>query len=109
MTADIVVSLDVHAALVGARHGLLVDIIVAGQQVGTWAFTIAENRAVRGLRIPAALVTRSIESERRLLVRVELRPRDVTVLTKLDPSATERRPLGVALHRVKQARFVALP
>ena len=97
---DLTLALDVHAALLGERSALLVDIDVAGARVETWAFTISENRGVRALRIPARLVAEAVARERAQVMRVALRPRNVAIPAELDPRTADKRPLGVALHRI---------
>lgn len=98
---DLELVIDVHAALLENRKVLLVDVAVAAETLETWVFTIAENRGVRMLRIPAHVIAQAVARERRPLVRVELWPRDVVIPAEIDPRTRETRPLGVALHRLR--------
>lgn len=102
-------TLDVHAALLGARYALLVDVLVAGERIDTWTFLLAENRGLRGLRVPARLVGQAVAQERAQVARVELRPRGVAIPAELDSRTAEKRPLGVALHRFRQVVAAAKP
>jgi len=106
---DLTLAMDAHAALLGERSALPVDIDVAGVRVETWVFTISENRGVRALSIPARLVAEAVARERAQVMRVALRPRSVAIPAELDPRTVERRPLGVALHQLRQVVADAKP
>ena len=94
---DLSLSLDVHASLLGARTTQEVDVLAGGELIATWQFTAAENRAVRSVRVPA----RTMLAEGGGQLAVELRPRDLRTPVALNPATPERRPLGVALHRIR--------
>lgn len=90
---DFLLSIDGHAALLGVRTTQVAYIMVGSEIIETWEFSHSSNRAIRTIRIPARLLIQSA------MIRVELRPRDFATPTTLDPSTTERRPLGLAVHR----------
>ncbi len=106
--SDLEFAMDVHAALFEDRKVLLVDVAVADETLETWVFTVAENRSVRVLRIPAHVVAQAVARERWPVARVELRPRDVVIPAELDPRTRETRPLGVALHRLRVSNIGTL-
>jgi len=95
---DLKLCVDVHAALLGARAKQTADIFVAGRQVDVWTFTTAHNRGTRALRLPVSA------TEQRggppAVVRVEFRLHDLTPPPALDSNTPERRPLGLAVHRL---------
>jgi Macrocin-O-methyltransferase (TylF) len=98
-TGDVVFSLDIHAALLGARTTQTAGIFVAGEQIATWIFTLANNRAPRGIRVPKQLIENA--GERAQMVRVQIRLHDLRPPPTLDPATPERRPLGLALHGIR--------
>jgi Macrocin-O-methyltransferase (TylF) len=100
---DLLFSLEVHGALLGARTTQIADVIVAGESIETWVFTQVDNRATRAACVPARLVAESVARAKAPIIRVELRPRDLTMPRELDPTTPERRPLGLALHRAMVA------
>jgi hypothetical protein len=88
---------DCAMALPGAIDWQAVTVAAGGRALDVWQFTPAQNRAVRQVTIPPALAG---EPASRVTVTFHpsepiLRPCDV------DPSNSDDRPLGLALHRLR--------
>lgn len=98
-TGEIELELDVHAALVGTRMDQRVDVWLDDERCGEWIFTRTANRGVRSVRLRVA--TAKVERAGLREIKVEFRPTSVVAPVDLDASSTERRPLGLALHRVR--------
>lgn len=91
---------DVHAALLGKRRMQRVDVAVAGHRLAVWDFSLADNRAVRSVRIPAELAAPAALAHVPSLA-IEFRPHFCAAPCELDPDNPETRPLGMALHRLR--------
>jgi hypothetical protein len=104
---DILLEIDVETVLVGTRTAQEVTVLGGeGEVLATWAFTAAENRAIRVVRIPAG--PRVLDAG----VEVTFRPRAVESPAALtqgnsDPDLDDRL-LGVAVHRLR-ARVAPAP
>ncbi|MDE8347711.1 MAG: macrocin O-methyltransferase, partial [Acidocella sp.] len=99
-TADLVVQVDGAAALVPRRLEQEVDVFVDGEQLERWHFSKEENRAKRGVRIPAKLVTLGEFGFPR--VRLEFRPRSWEPISSLSPESNDGRQLGIALFGLRR-------
>jgi len=89
---------DVSAAMPGARERQQVDVFAAGQHLASWEFTPAQNRGIRRLHIPAALIAASLP-----LLTLEFRPRLVESPADVEPGHKDDRPLGMAINRIRQS------
>jgi hypothetical protein len=85
---------DVHVVLLAARKVQHVNVFAGTQLLDTWEFVPNWNRAIRRLRVPAASIVSDV-------VTIEFRPHEVGSPAELDPTVTDTRPLGLALHRVR--------
>ncbi len=90
---------DVHAALVGNRTLQRVNVLLAGEKLAEWNFSLSNNRGVRTVRVPVPAADGG--HDRFHPVRLVLRPFSVAAPADLDPGLTERRQVGVALHRIR--------
>jgi hypothetical protein len=88
------VDCDVHAVLIAERKTQHIDVYAGTQLLDTWEFSPNWNRAIRRLRVPASLVSSET-------LAIEFRPRSVASPAALDPTVSDTRPLGLALHRLK--------
>lgn len=98
---DIVFEADVHAVLLGPRAAQVIDVQVAGRRLAMWEFSRETSGGTREVRIEAALVRQAIGAHGWGALRIEFRPRFLEAPTELDPTVSESRPLGLALHRVR--------
>jgi hypothetical protein len=98
--APVSLEADVSAALPPARPVQAVTVLAGGQTLATWEFTTACNRAPRGVVVPLAAVATGAWGAP--VIRLEFRPQSVEPLNKLDPSRTDTRALGLALHRLRR-------
>jgi hypothetical protein len=99
---DIQIDMDVGAALIGSRRSQSVDVIVDGTLISTWQFTSDNNNAVRSVRIPHTAV--SVGESGCFLIRMVLKPHDVTEVNRIDTGAKDTRSLGIALRRIRRNR-----
>lgn len=91
--------MDVHAFLAGTQTRQHVIIRTEGQEIGEWTFTADNNRAIRSVCVPvgrAGLTPDSI-----VPLSVTFHPTEQGIPAQLMPSASETRPLGLALHRLR--------
>jgi hypothetical protein len=91
--------MDVHVALIGSRTRQQVDVQCADETLTTWDFSTSQNRGIRRVRIPVPPADRDSGGLRTLTLA--FRPSSVAAPVDLDPGLTERRPVGLALHRLK--------
>ncbi len=96
---EIELQADVHVALVGSRTSQEVDVLLDGEGYAKWTFTRSNNRGVRSVRLPVPAANSQRDGMRAM--KVVFRPASVAAPVDLDPSMTERRPVGLALHRVR--------
>jgi Macrocin-O-methyltransferase (TylF) len=96
---ELELEVDVHAALVGTRTEQRVEVWLDGENCGEWIFTQTGNRGIRSVRL--RLPTTELQRAGLREMKVVFRPASVGAPVDLDPSSSERRPLGVALHRVR--------
>jgi len=82
---------DVRAFLAGPQTRQRVVIRAGGVAIGEWNFTLAANRELRSVRIPALPQGTPISFHPLLL----------GIPADLDPRTRERRPLGLGLHRFR--------
>ena len=97
---DLELEFDVAAALGPARSDQVVDVSVGGRELQTWTFTLADNRRVRGLRLPAIRLR-----SRGTSVTIEFAPRSVLRASDVDPDCGDTRALGVGVHRMRWREF----
>jgi hypothetical protein len=96
---EIELQADVHVPLVGSRTSQEVAVLLDDEVCGNWAFAPNNNRGIRSVRLtPPARDNRQDEFR---AMKVVFRPASVAAPVDLDPGLTERRPLGLALHRVR--------
>jgi hypothetical protein len=96
---DIELEFDVEAVLTAARSQQVVEVSVGGQTLEIWTFTIAMNRAARGLRVPADLAKpRSAQDGS---FSIEFRPRSVKSVAEITPGSDDTRTLGLGLHAMR--------
>ncbi len=91
------VEADVAAAMPGTRDRQEVAVFAAGQRLADWEFTRAQNRGVRSVRIPAALIAANLPD-----LRLTFCPRLVEAPSDLEPGHPDTRQLGIAIHRIRQ-------
>jgi hypothetical protein len=96
---EIELQMDVHVVLLGYRTSQQFDISVGGQTLAKWDFALSANRGIRSVRIPAPAAAGNHNGPRS--VRLMFRPLTVASPAELDPTLTERRPVGLALHRMR--------
>jgi hypothetical protein len=97
---EVCLELDVHAALVGNRMSQTVSVLLDDHVLAEWEFTKTHNRGVRQIAVPVA---RSADGSGMVAVTLVLQPRSVASPHDLDASLPEKRPVGVALHRIRIA------
>jgi glycosyltransferase involved in cell wall biosynthesis len=88
---------DVDAAMPGTRERQDVDVFAAAQFLTSWVFTRAENRGVRSVRIPAALIAANLP-----LLTLTFCPRLVEAPSEVEPGHPDDRQLGMAVHKLRQ-------
>jgi hypothetical protein len=98
---DLVVEMDVAAALVEKRPEQQVDVFARDNLLTTWKFSLALNRARRRAVLPASACRTTKAGWYELPLTFS--PRSVAPLAELDPSREDRRPLGLALHGLRRA------
>jgi hypothetical protein len=98
---EIELQMDVHVALIGDRTSQQFDVSLGNQTLTKWDFTLSANRGIRSVRIPVPAVAGNHDAPRS--VRLMFRPLTVDSPAELDPTLTERRPVGLALHRLRFA------
>ena len=94
---DFELQFDTHVVMAGGRNELLVTVLASEQEVANWRFTRALNRGVRTVRIHLEAKEQEAYHE----LKLTLRPASIEAPSELDPMSVERRPLGVALHRIR--------
>ena len=97
---DIRFDAHVGAALVGLRQSQAVDVIANGITLATWQFSAGNNNALRTARIPAAVISRGVDTH--ATVHLEFRPHDITPVNLLDANRRDSRSLGLALIRIRR-------
>lgn len=102
MGAAVDLDLDVHAFLAGTQTTQRVIIRSAGAVIGEWTFDTANNRGVRTVRVPVP--GQGMASGDVLPVSVTFHPTALGIPAELNPAASERRPLGLALHRLRMRK-----
>jgi hypothetical protein len=95
--AHAIIEADVAAAMPGTRERQEVDVFAAGEHLATWDFTREQNRDVRSVRIPAALIAATLPE-----LRLTFRPRLVQSPSAVEPGHPDDRELGVAVHWIRQ-------
>ncbi len=102
MGAAVDLDLDVHAFLAGTQTTQRVIIRSGGTVIGEWTFDTANNRGVRTVRVPVP--GQGMASGDVLPVSVTFHPTALGIPAELNPAASERRPLGLALHRLRMRK-----
>jgi hypothetical protein len=99
MAPEAVLEADVNAFLGGSQTQQQVEIRLGDAPIGTWTFDTASNRGVRSVRLPLP----AGEAPRGGLISLTLtlHPAELGIPAELNPALTERRPLGVGLHRLQ--------
>jgi Macrocin-O-methyltransferase (TylF) len=97
---DIELQFDVNAMLLEGRTRREIGIFTGGQLLELWVFTAEQNKAVRTLRIPAAVLPAGDDVLPAILI--EFRPVQVVSAIESYPEAGDTRRLGLGLHRVKR-------
>lgn len=98
---DIRIEVDAGTALAGTRRTQAIDVVVGGQVLATWDYTVERNRGERSVTIPANLVT--VGDWNFPLLNLEFRPHDVASVAELDPTRDDARALGLALFAIRRA------
>jgi hypothetical protein len=95
---EVKLELDVHAALIGSRTAQTVAVLLDGKPLARWNFSANKNRDIRSIHfaVPAALAPDMLRS-----VMLVFRPDSIEPPSMLVAGHTERRPLGMALHRLR--------
>jgi len=96
---NIALDLDVSAGLVGARNLQAVDVAIGGETVAHWQFTPDQNRGIRRLVVPQALVETSRAG--RAAMAIEFHPESVQRVCDIKPGSTDTRSIGLGLHRLR--------
>ena len=96
-SGDLVLELDVHAAIAPARPSVRASVSVDGVAASEWLFSQEQNRGVRALALPRA-------PGRRDPISVTLRPETTLVPQTVNPASGDTRPLGIALHKLRLRR-----
>jgi len=96
---EIELQMDVHVVLLGDRTNQQFDVLLGDQTLAKWEFTLRTNRGIRSVRVPVATAAGDHGQPRS--VRLMFRPLTVASPAELDPSLTERRPVGLGLHRMR--------
>jgi len=103
--ADLVLDLDVAAGLVQSRPDQTIDVVVLGETLATWRFTLQQNRGVRRLIIPATLI--DSRNTGRPVVTITLHPHSVRRNCDFIPGSSDTRSVGLGLHRLRIATRAA--
>lgn len=99
ITSEVELQADVHVPLVGSRTFQEVAVLLGDETHAKWTFTADHNRGARSVRLPVP--TAGGRRREFCAMKVVFRPASVAAPIDLDPDLTERRPLGMALHRVR--------
>jgi hypothetical protein len=102
VSSDIELDMDVHVALVGSRTSQQVDVCGGVDRLTTWEFTAGNNRGVRSVRLPAERLRGMVDQQG--LLTLVFRPHTTESPSELQAGLQERRPLGLALHRMRCRR-----
>lgn len=92
------IDFEVHAALLDARPSQRVEVRIDGEHATTWEFTSDANRSVKTIAVSRP------ESRGNKSVTVEFRPSSVARIHDLDPTKSDTRALGLALHGIRLRR-----
>ena len=94
---DTEIEAEVFTPLLGARERQSVGVCVGGERLTTWEFTRETNRALRRVRLPAALIARA-----RPLLTLQFRPHSVAAVCDIDPGNRDDRELGMGIRGLRQ-------
>ncbi len=100
LSGEVEIQADVHAALFGSRTQQQVDVFLGAEKLAVWHFTVANNRGVRSVAFPVAVLQETRHGGFRA-GKLTFRPASVAAPADLDPGWSEKRPLGLALHGLK--------
>jgi hypothetical protein len=97
---EVQVEAEVEAALISARPSQTVDVFAAARHLAAWEFSLAVNRGIRSVTVPAELI--STDDLGYHVLRLEFRPHSVIVLSALDPRSKDDRAHGLGLFRIRR-------
>jgi hypothetical protein len=98
-TGEFELQADVHVSLVGSRTSQEVTVLLDGRERAKWEFNSGHNRGIRSVWLPVPAADSRRDGLRAM--KVVFRPASVATPADLDPTLTETRPLGLALHRIR--------
>ena len=94
---DLCLDFDVHAPLNGDLHEHAVTVSIEQRATAEWRFTKAENRGVRNIHIPRAIIPGGTAPT----ISVVFQPRRTVRPIDHNPDGKDARELGMALHRIR--------
>ncbi len=99
--SEISLSFDVDALLLGKQAAQRVAVSVEGIPIADWTFTNEDKRGQRELTIPLEIIQQKVNDKAPPTILFEFRPKFHSAPNSLEPSSTDTRPLGLALHSFK--------
>jgi hypothetical protein len=101
----LILDFDVHVPLIEQQASQEVVVLVNEKEVARWHFSTETNRGVRTIVVNPDRATNGNLG----LLRVEFRPRSLVKPNQFNPSNTDSRDLGMALHRLRFAAWNSRP